>query len=137
MEPFYVRCFAFGKKQNYNPNHIIEFKEQVVFAFQGKGRSSDAAPSRIERTVMAQKPRESLAGIIRQGEKFMKKEYPDYVGEDLVEGLEISQEKDRTYVWMYRPFALADQVVFDRKEKVGEDAKGEEMNPATQETENK
>jgi hypothetical protein len=106
---FYVRCYSFGEKQFYNPNQLIKLGETLVISFAGK-------QGEIKKSLTYPKSEESLIGIIRLGEKFMKKEYSTYTGQDIVEGLEISHKPDRTLIHFYLPFALNEKIIIGGNE---------------------
>jgi hypothetical protein len=115
-ESFYARIYGFGKKLPYDENHPIVLQDKVIFGFNGKNNQKVEKVTRFESTCT--KRTFKLKGVIDRAEIVMEKEYRDYQGSDLVEGIEITQEKDHTYIWIYRPFVLTkDRIFIPKSEK--------------------
>lgn len=115
-ESFYARIYGFGKKLPYDENRPIVLQDKVIFGFNGKNNQKVEKVTRFESTCT--KRTFKLKGVIDRAEIVMKKEYRDYQESDLVEGIEITQETDHTYIWIYRPFVLTkDRIFIPKSEK--------------------
>ena len=106
----YVRCYSFGEKQEYDENQMISLKELMIWSFVGKDNKT--IEKKMKYTTDEEKRAFSLKGIISRGKELMKKEYSTYNGNDLVEGIEITQEENQTHIHLYRPFGLTSKIGF-------------------------
>ena len=105
-DTIYIRRYAFGQKQQYDENQKISMKKKVIYSFVGKNGES------VEKVVDFDEERVyPLLGILVPINIYMRLEYPDYKGDDLVEGLEISSDETTTHVHGYRSFSLSNKIV--------------------------
>jgi hypothetical protein len=104
----YVRCYAFGQKQDYDENVQIKLHDVVVFTYVDKDGKDIEKVTRFPTSgVRRIYP---LKGIIKMASKIMKEVYQTYKFADLVEGLEIAtipwESTKATNIHIYRPFSL-------------------------------
>ena len=103
----YIRFYTFGVKQPYDAKKLVKLAETVVVSFEGP-------EGEVEKTLTLPKSEDVMFNIVRLGEKLMRKEYPEYKADDIVEGVEIVQKDRKTYIHFYRPFSLSSKFVIGK-----------------------
>lgn len=107
----YVRCFAFGTPYSYE-NKTVSLKNKLSIEFTGPD-----GPVKLSKKLKKEGGQDlKIKSIITMVKPYIKAKYPDYEGEDIVEGLEISEENDTTTIFIYRSFFLQNLSLFNPNE---------------------